>query len=201
MELKKSDRQKINTYFSDKLHAHGLYSPQTLDWNNDFSQFIRFKVLADIGNLDNKSILDAGCGLGDFYFYLTHRFKKFQYHGIDVSDSLLQAAKKKYPEATFETGELSRMNIDTFDYVFASGIFSQKIDNHKEKYFSLIKKLYTASTIGFAFNMLNREKHPDNETYAAYDIEEIKKYTESIANKIKVITGYLPHDFTMYLYK
>ena len=55
-----------NKRFKDKL----LPNYRKLGWGSKKSQDLRFKILIDRWNLENKSILDIGCGFGDFYFFL-----------------------------------------------------------------------------------------------------------------------------------
>lgn len=201
MKITNKDKKRIREFYKEKLEKFGSRCPRSLNWNNEFTQFTRFKVLAGISDLNGKSILDVGCGLGDFYFYLKQNVNNFTYMGIDIVPELIEDARKKYPKASFKCDEIYNMKNLKYDFVFASGVFSFKIDEHKQKYFSMIRRMYDISRIGVGFNMLVSSKHIDNEIYTAYKPKEIFKECMKLTPDVKIIEGYLLWDFTVYMYK
>ena len=48
------------------------------------------------------SILDIGCAQGGFYKILRSYLKSFSYTGVDSSERMILAAKKKYPKVKLE---------------------------------------------------------------------------------------------------
>jgi trans-aconitate methyltransferase len=200
MKFSEEDKKRIEAYYGKYLQRHGIYSSQALSWTSREAQQIRFRILAGIGSLEGKSILDAGCGLGDFYGFLKFNFANFDYLGIDLLPKMIKGARAKYPEAHFEIGDILEYRGRTFDYIISSGIFSFKIANHKTVYFEMLKKLFSFSRQGLAFNMLDRNGHLDDELYAAYDKEEIFSFCLTLTEKLRLIDDYSPQDFTFYLY-
>src|SRR5688500_4471866 len=67
-------------------------------WTRRAVQEARFRVMAGVGDLEGTSVLDAGCGLADFYAYLEREGTSVQYSGIDLTPAMLAAAKERYPE-------------------------------------------------------------------------------------------------------
>ena len=51
----------------NKMLADGANDAERVGWGSVDSQEKRFRVLMEIGDLDNNSILDVGCGLGAFF--------------------------------------------------------------------------------------------------------------------------------------
>ena len=47
---------------------------KALGWGSIDSQYKRFEVLSKINNLNGSSILDVGCGLGDFYLWFKYKW-------------------------------------------------------------------------------------------------------------------------------
>ena len=106
MNLSKKYKEKFG-------HLEGVKS---LGWGSDYSQKKRFDILLDIGVDINDSVLDVGCGYGDFS-------KNFvDYLGIDLREDAIKMARNKYSDAKFELKSIYDIN-DTYDWVFASGIF------------------------------------------------------------------------------
>jgi SAM-dependent methyltransferase len=68
------------------------------------------------------SVLDAGCGTGRVAIELSRR--GYAVMGIDVDESMLEAARAKAPELTWMSGDLANPELDfgrTFDVVVMAG--------------------------------------------------------------------------------
>jgi SAM-dependent methyltransferase len=69
------------------------------------------------------NVLDVGCGNGRLLELLSGRFVR--YLGVDPSDAMLLAAREKYPEQRFLTGDiihLGELADRNFDFVFAVAV-------------------------------------------------------------------------------
>ena len=110
------------------------------DWNS--KQYLKFKnertqPAIDLVNriqLENPSkIVDIGCGPGNSTQVLAARFPNAKILGIDSSESMIEAARKQYPELEFRVcdaaNDLAALGND-FDLVFSNACI-QWIENHK----------------------------------------------------------------------
>jgi len=201
MILDQSDIQSINKHFDDNVDKYDINDSRIVNWNNKYSQFIRFKILCDIADLKKTSILDVGCGVGDLYNYLQLRFQEFTYEGIDINTKLLRKAEQKYPKAKFSNKPIDEFQSGTFDYVFASGLFGHRLDDYENKYFEIIEKMYNIAQKGIGFNMLKAGVHPENEVFVTFGPKYIVKKLEQKYQNVTVIQDYLPHDFTIHILK
>lgn len=201
MTFTDEDRGRIQAYYVKHLRKHGPFSAQALSWTNNEAQLIRFQALIGIGDLEGKSILDVGCGLGDLYQFLKLNFDNFSYLGVDLVPEFIEQAREKYFQAKFENWDIMDFPDRSFDYVLSSGAMSFKVPQHKEKYFQMINKMFKLSTQGVAFNMLDRKGHVDDELFAAYDEKEIIDYCQTLTLNFKLINNYSPQDFTVFLYR
>lgn len=196
-----TDIQRVKEFYKTTLARFGVGSARALNWQSDDSQQIRYKIFLENALLEGKSILDVGCGLGDFYGFLHSRLNNFEYKGIDVVPELIAGARKKYPTASFETADMLSYDGPGADYVFASGVFSFTVQNSREVYFSAIKKYYGLARGGFGFNMLKKLYHVDDDLYVTYYPQDVVNYCQSMCKDVKLVEGYLPHDFTVFMYK
>ncbi|BAM03192.1 class I SAM-dependent methyltransferase [Phycisphaera mikurensis] len=77
-------------------------------WARRETQEIRFRVFAEQLDLSGKTILDAGCGPGDFAAWLqTHGIGYGRYVGIDGVEPVVEHANARgLPDAEFRAGDL-----------------------------------------------------------------------------------------------
>ncbi len=191
-------------YFHRKcIEESGANSFGALGWEKEVNQQKRFEVLAQIANLSNSTILDLGCGYGHFKEYLDQRFDHFFYTGVDFMPEFIETAKQRYtksPNAEFLLKDFSSDEIPTTDYVFASGVFCYQ-SNVLTYYTDLIKRMVSHAKLGVGFNMLNIAALPHNAFIKAHEIESTVSFCKSLGKKVVVTEGYLPDDFTIFIYK
>jgi SAM-dependent methyltransferase len=196
-----TDSVAIFNYHRGMINTHGRESSFALGWKDVESQQIRFKALAGIGDLSGRSVLDTGCGYGDFLPYLSASYQDFTYTGMEQIPELLKEAVVRYrhlPETTFIQGNFTTAVLPAVDYVFASGSLNYR-STDPEFIFKVIDKLYGACNYGFAFNLLNHIV--PNGLLVAYNPKQIISYCSSICPEVKLIQDYDPNDFTVYMYK
>lgn len=190
--------QKILSFYDRHIDEFGS-GPRAVGWSDNHSQAARFAAMCSIGDLEGVSVLDVGCGLGDLYAYCKDHYGHVDYAGIDINPRYEERARALYPDAHFEIADFSEYACGRFDYVFASGVFTVKIPDHKKIYFGQIEKMFACARKGVAFTMLNKDYHPDDEIYAAYSVEEVRRFCLSLTANVVVLRDYLPHDFTVLL--
>jgi SAM-dependent methyltransferase len=158
-------RDKVKSYYSEKVLQFGA-TPAGVDWNSPESQQLRFEQLVKVCDGSSKfSINDLGCGYGAMYDYLTRQGFQFLYSGYDLSDSMINEARRLTVEKSnceFAVGDSLR----EADYTVASGVFNVKMDvdsREWERYvLEVLEKIDQASRRGFAFNILTRYSDPEH---------------------------------------
>lgn len=72
---------------------------------------------------EKSKVLDLGCGNGRLYEVL--RQKKVEYLGIDLTEELIEKARKHFPDASFEVGDMTDLKLKDrqFDSVFSIAAF------------------------------------------------------------------------------
>ena len=156
---------EIANYYSGKLAAHGE-TPQGVDWNGEASQTLRFEQLSKIFTKSEQiSLNDLGCGYGAFLSFLEDRCQRSSYLGVDVSESMILTAKKRFhgtPNARF----ICSAEADVVaDYGVASGIFNVRLERSDTEWYEHLDKtletLNRTSRLGFAFNCLTSYSDED----------------------------------------
>ena len=198
-----SDNDKNIALYTSLLREHGR-NFKALDWGSKTSQELRFKVISEVGVENGSSVLDVGCGLGDFCDWFIKKGIIVKYTGIDVTPDMIHYATERYPAVEFLVGSGCDIFLNKksyFDFVTASGIFAHRQENPLGFLKKTVQDMYDISTKGIAFNCLsNLHSNKDlNEFYA--DPLEIIKFCQSLSNSIIFRHDYHHGDFTIYLYK
>lgn len=200
MNLTRDDNKKIQDYYKECLSSFGPKSAASLSWSSETAQKIRFKILSELGDLDQKTVLDVGCGLGDLYGYLISHGKKPLYTSIDLVPEMIKKAKEKYPDVKFICGGVDDLPDNSYDYVLASGALSFNIENYREKYFSIIRKMFFLSKAAAAFNLLDKNGPAKGDLLVTWDSDEVRGFCKTLTPNVQIIKGYTDDDFTVKMY-
>lgn len=176
---------------------------KSVAWGSRKSQEKRFEILSEIADLRVRSVLDVGCGLGDFYGWLSSTYRNIRYTGIDITPSMIEIASKSYPKTRFKIQNILDLKklTPSYDYVFASGIFNRRIAGHKYFVTKTIEKMFALCKRGVAFNVMSTKADfmEENEYYA--DPGKMLDFCLNLSRKVVLRHDYMPHDFTVYIYK
>lgn len=213
-------KEKIAEYFEGLLEKHGDHY-LSLDWKSKESQPVRFSALLDIISYtekkENLSILDVGCGIGHLYGFLQDMklidMLKISYRGIDISQKMIDFAKKKFPKVTFEMVDLINDKFDRkFDYVLSSGAFNIKMTDlalHKESVRKMISKMHNICNFGTSMNFLATSSiylipeggKEEADKYVFFSEEEVISWARAVSERYILRRDYHPGDFTVYMLK
>ncbi len=198
--------------FYDKLYIRFFYLVRSwkydlpenkAGWRSRRNQELRFQALAAIGDLQDQSLLDLGCGLGCLYGYLKGQGWRGQYTGIDILDFMVRGARARFPEARFEERDILRNPPDEkWDYVFVNGVFNHKVKDNWAWIESMVGRAFASARRGMAFTMLKKEPGwMDQDLFYADPLELEQKVRFWSGGKYKIVAGYLPEDMAAYLYR
>jgi len=179
-------------FYKNALKIHGA-NAKGLNWHDDYSQIRRFEVIFEMikDELDNSTLVDAGCGFGDFYDFV----KDFnvKYIGYDIVEENIKIAKERTSQEIFHKDILTD-SLQMADFYIASG--SMNILSRFET-FLFIERCFEHSKKGFIFNLPYGKDESKNFNY--FLPQEIKHFAKKFDCEIEIRTGYLPNDFTVYL--
>ena len=153
----------VERYYSGRFAEHGA-TARGVDWNSPESQVLRFDQLLRVAEREARrfSLNDFGCGYGALVPYLRRRGLDVEYRGFDLSASMLEYARREYPDVTFVETE---RELERAGYTVASGIFNVKMDvpadDWREYVITTLGTIARLSANGFAFNMLTSYSDAD----------------------------------------
>lgn len=116
--------KSLNLY-EQKFKKYGV-DPKSLLWKNRGAAHQRFRQFWSEIDFNNKSVLDIGCGFGEFGKFLLKRYEGVDYTGIDNVSEFIEIAKKDVPSAKFDTVDFNKLD-DKYDVVIASGVLNSNV--------------------------------------------------------------------------
>jgi SAM-dependent methyltransferase len=195
----------ISEHYRRLLVKHGD-SPQAVQYSCKKSQERRFEMLAAIGDLRHKRVLDFGCGTGHLGSYLANQGIEFEYFGTDIVREFLTLCQSKFPNGKFE--DFSLISHLKFDYIFVSGVFNNLMEDNKQFYQDTVRQLFGMCELGLSFNMMSAYVDYQDpalfyelpENVFSFLKREVTPYV-TLCNDYEVKRGVVPFDFTVYAYR
>lgn len=196
------DSSRIFHYHRTMIAGHGADSSFALGWRNEHDQQVRFEALAGIADLNDKTVMDAGCGYADLYPFLKNRYPQMMHYcGIEQITELFDRAVLRYnhfADTSFITRNFLHADLPVCDYVLASGSLNYG-SSVNDFIYSAIEKLYSYCNIAMGFNLLRQM--PVDGTLVAYDPNEIFAFCKTLSPNVALKTDYDEVDFTIFIYR
>ena len=193
----------VKDFFNKLVEKHG-YSPKSLAYSGEKSQKIKFNIVTEVGIEDNCSVLDVGCGFGDYFNYLKQRgIKNVKYCGIDISNKIVDFAKEKNSSVNVIQGNVLDLSDDEkYDYVISLGFNCVKTGSNWETLTQVLDKMWKLSKKGIAYNAVSTfsETSP-RKIYFVSPAKVIDYIMTNLTYKVVFRHDYMPHDFTIFAYK
>jgi len=196
-------KEQLLSFYNFHLQKFGD-RPEALRWTPQ-GQLRRYQTLMDIAPaslLNNSTVLDYGCGTGDFYKFLKRRSINVKYTGVDINENFIDLAKKKYPECTFKV-----MNIDDddlqgyYDYIFICGVFNLQVPGIDDDLKNALVSLFQHCNRGLALSALSSHSPiRDHELHLTSPEEMLKFAIENLSPAVALRHDRIPNDFTLYVY-
>jgi SAM-dependent methyltransferase len=192
---------RISSFYDGLVQTYG-HDPKACDYGRAESQIVKFRVLADVSPLSNKSVLDVGCGFADFSGYLNERYSNVKYSGVDLSGSMIREAQRCLPDVDVRVGNiLDIAGENTVDVVTANGIFYLLEEEAPRLMQTLVNRMFALCRMAVAFNSLSSWA-PDQEAGEFYaDPLQTLSWCRALSPFVVLRHDYHSRDFTVYIYK
>jgi trans-aconitate methyltransferase len=149
-----------------------------------------------------KKVLDVGCGLAHLHDFFTKRFGAFTYTGVDLSEGMIQAARRRRPDLDLRV--LDVLTTDPggpYDLVVANGIFYLLGDDAFEHMKRLVLRLYELTAKVAAFTSLSTWADAVEPGEFHADPAATLAFGRTLTPRVVMRHDYLPHDFAVFLYR
>lgn len=192
-------RVDTKMFYTKALELYGI-SPLALHWQNQERQFLRFEAICSLLKLQQTptlSLIDAGCGFGDFYHYLIlNHFKKVNYKGLDLLKEMVDIAKMINGDRFVQCDVLID-ELPLGDYYVCSGALNTLT---YDEAVSFITRCFKGSKKGFIFNFLEGAPK-ETGIYNYFSIDTIGSLGALLGARVEFVEGYIENDVTVGFYR
>ena len=185
-------------FYTSAIELYGT-TAKGVNWHSKRTQEIRFNIILDLlpKNINDFSIVDAGCGFGDLYLYMLKKKKEPKnYIGVDTVIDMYSIASEHTGKEII-IADITKDKLPQADFYVCSG--AMNVLNEFETHL-FIQNCFSTCRVGFVFNILYGEK--DSETYNYLTKDEIINIASSLhVEHIEFKEDYLSNDITVGFFK
>ena len=196
------DRDRIISRYDARFAIHGA-DRQTLASGPEERHHLRFSILKDVGIAPGHSVLDVGCGFGDFSGWLARQGVDVSYTGIDINPRLIETARARYPSARFEVVDLQDGTFtEPYDFVVSSSAFNLKLQAADNYAFAgdMLRRAYALARRGVAIDFLSSYADFYGDEAFHYEPERMFALGKAITKRVCLRHDYPLFEFCVYLY-
>ncbi len=194
----------VAAYYAAKLEAHGS-TAQGVDWNGLDSHERRHRQFFRLLNgARDASVIDLGCGFGDFLRFLRAEGYCGQFIGYDIAPSMIEKARELHGETADSRWRVGAEPTEAADFAVASGIFNVKGSVTSDIWTRYVHRnidiLAHAGRRGFGFNVLSTSSDPDrrrSDLYYADPAEMLGYCLSRYGRSVALLQDYGLYEFTI----
>jgi SAM-dependent methyltransferase len=186
--------KRTRQYYNRQARVHGN-SLAALGWQTAAGQAARFSQFLQA--FPAQSIVDFGCGRGDFYGFLCDQGWTGTYTGLDISPEMIRFAQQRYPAATFILGSLA--DIPQADMVVASGVFSLRIPDPLYHLTAQVGAMVARANQCVLFNALSQSCESQVPGLQYYNPTHVHRLCRQWDPQATLIRDYWLDDFTIWI--
>ena len=198
---------KMIERYSDRFYKLGK-DVKTLGWGSIEQQEYRFsQTLLNGIEFNEKSILDIGCGFGDYLHFLMRNFNQKEilssYSGYDLNPDLIQEAKKNVPgrlKVNFEVVDILKnksttpiANIGVMLGVLNFNLKDQadNVAYSKQAITNAFSHVDETLIVDFLSTNLTSD-YPKEDFVFYHDPLEMLEFALTLTDNVKLVHDYLP---------
>jgi SAM-dependent methyltransferase len=194
----------VADYYTSRLDQHGP-TPRGVDWNGSESHALRHRqFMRLLDGSPDASVLDLGCGFGDFFGFLRKQGHRGAYVGYDVAPNMITQARYLHGERADCRWQVGSKPTDSADFAVASGLFNVKgefsVETWARYVHETIATLAAAGRRGFGFNMLSLSSDPERrrpDLYYADAAATLVDCLQRFGRSVALLQDYGLYEFTV----
>ena len=200
--LDPDDVNQVIQRYQRRIAEHGA-TFASLNSGSEEKQAMRQWVHASALRGAQPSILEIGCGLGDFYKYLITQRRDCSYHGYDIVPEYIAECQRVYPQSKFEVRNIF---LDGIEGSYDTVVMSQVLNNRYQKSDNLqvmqraLELAFEHTRVSVSVDMLSTYVDFRNPDLFYYSPEEIFRMAKAIAPRVLIRHDYRAFEFCVQLF-
>ena len=178
----------------------------SLLWASPSTQSARFGAIERLGNVAGRSVLDVGCGRGDFLdFLLRSGIRPADYVGIEAVAPLAEAAEAKAAGLWHKAGVAARIIRADFvaepmrmfvgaDVVAFSGSLNTADD---PTFYGTLRRAFDATADVLVFNFLSSTYLAGQQYLYWRRPQDVLAFARGVSSDVRILDDYLKGDCTV----
>ncbi len=200
-----SRKWRIQQYYASRVYPD-REGYEILSWSSREAQAQRFQVLLDLlrqnfGEGACPSLLDVGCGLAELSGFLEKANYPVCYTGIDLTEEVLVEGRKRYSGLDLRLldvfAEPCPFPEQSYDVVFASGIFNMELGNNDVFAVIGMRRLAVLARHLAVANFLHHRSILQHPVCHYYDPCKLLACLHQRLLPVQLHENYLDNDFTL----
>ena len=202
--------------YGGRFQAMGKHI-RTLGWGSTEQQLYRFEnTLRGRMDLSERSILDIGCGFGDYASFLEEKGVSFgSYLGWDITPEFLEEASKRFAQdqrVSFEAGDIgaSQDHKAVADFGVMLGLLNWNLKDANKNYeysCRLIRNAFECVKHGLVVDFLSDHltpEYPREEAVFYHSPSQMLDFAFSLSSDVTLVHDFAPipqKEFMLFIYK
>jgi SAM-dependent methyltransferase len=201
--LSKLDVQRVKDRYLSRISKYGV-TFESMNSGSVEKQRVRHTVHAEAIRRSTCRVLDVGCGLGDFYRFLTAKGFDCDYTGYDILPDYVNACREAFPEATFAVRNIFEDGIDSqFDTIVMSQVLNNRYENSDNLAVmqDAIRLAFAHARVSVSIDMFSTYVDYQNPDMFYYQPEEMFAFAKSLTRRVRLCHDYRSFEFAIQLFQ
>jgi SAM-dependent methyltransferase len=197
------DKDKILARYAKRIEEMGHGAAALGEPKHRQAYF--FDILSQVDGLGaSDSVVDVGCGYGDFFDFLRSKGWHGNYLGIDINPDLIEEGRRLYPDAELGVIDIQATPLDrVWDWCFCCQALTSATDaipfiQHFE---SMLRTMWGMCRKGLVFNVLSPLVDYTHPVHVRPPFDEVLAVVTKLTNRFTVRHDYMPYEYAIYAYK
>ena len=196
------DRLRIIERYNERLAKHPTDDARALAVGADGRHAMALQCLVDVGIESGSEVLDVGCGLGALHEHLLAGGIAARYTGYDINPQLIEKARQRHPDMTWEVHDVLQDEFPQFDFVVSSSSFNLRLE--REDNYSFITRMLTTmfahARRAVAVDLMTSYVDFKNPDAFYYEPERVFSIAKKITKRVTLRHDLPLFQFCLYLY-
>ena len=196
--MRDDDLRETQERYRTRYREFG-YDPRTLGWTKG-RQRVRFQAaLEGLRREDYGSVLDVGCGFGDFHSFLQDHGWKGVYYGVDVVPDLIQEGQRRHAGlgGTLECRDITREPPNKrMDLALALGVFNHRLHQDNLEFVrEILATMWEASRQVVVLDFLSAVADSPRQDLFYAQPGEVFELARHFSRRVMIHHAYMPFEF------